>query len=111
MRFGRHLGASASSRAASIDASHASRCCSADGERRVAHAQAGMALLRAVLGRTAPVLAEEQREGALPGCEVLGIERPEDGIALDARVEGSTSAVEERLTADELEHGDLDHDR
>jgi len=68
------------------------------------HAQAGMALLRAVFGRAAPVLREEHREGALPGCEILGIDRAEHGVALDALVEGIDEVVEERLTADELEH-------
>ena len=80
-----------------------------DHEREVTHAQPGMALLGAVRGRAAPVLPEEQRERALPGREVVGVERTEHGIVLDALVERGDERVEERLTTDEFEHGDVLH--
>ena len=58
----------------------------------------GMALLRAVVGRATPVLAEEQRERALPRFEVVGIQRPQRGVAI-RRVRRSDRRARRRTAA------------
>ena len=70
------------------------------------HSQPRVTLLRAVCRRATPVLAEEQRERALPGFEVLGVERAQHRVALDALVERVDERVEERLPADESRNTD-----
>ena len=65
----------------------------------VTHPQARLAALRVVRLRTAPVLGEEERQPPPRAGQVrLGIDRPQDGILGDARVELPDEPLEERAS-------------
>jgi len=82
--------------------------CGVDREPCVAHAQAGVTSLIAVVGRASPVLLEERSKAPLGGIEGAGrIHRAKNVIVSHAGVERGHQAREEILSAEHLIRGRL----
>jgi hypothetical protein len=77
-----------------------------DAKRRVAHAQPRVPTLVGVGRRPAPVLHEKQRQPVLGRTEILlGIQRPQEVVVRDLRVEARDDPAERRLAADDVIEG------
>ena len=75
----------------------------------MAHAQAGVTSLIAVVGRATPVLLEERPKAPFGGIEGAGrIHRAKNVIVGHARVEGGHQARKEILSTEHLVRGRLD---